>query len=303
MRPAARAAGVAAAAADRDEVDVLGLDDEATLATIAQMRARVADAQVVEVRAVAHWADRHRVTDPEEWLARGAVSAEGREMAYDLLEGAGSSAGELGVEGVLRLGGEGAFAVREFAVTELAALLQMSEQGARDYVGQVVELRDRLPRLWGQVMSGRLPVWKARRIAEQTIGLGDAAAGFVDAQLAEFAHRLSVSRIMRCVDAAITRFHPDLARKRAEAAEESRGVWLHDDTTDGTTRVAPCAPTFSDAPRETDRPRPPAASTRCASKHRAGPGRHGGGAVRRGPGDPWASRPGRTHHERVGSTH
>ena len=236
-RPAARAAGATAAATGRDQVDVLGLDDEATLATIAEMRARIAEAQVVEVRAVARWADRHRVTDPDQWLTIGAVSADGREMAYDILEGPRSSAGELGVEGVLRLGGEGAYSVREFAVTELAALLQMSEQAARDYVGQVVELRDRLPRLWAQVMAGRLPVWKARRIAERTIGLSGAAAGFVDAQLEAFAHRLSLTRIIRCVDAAITRFHPDEARRRAEAAAESRGVWLHDDTTDGTTRI------------------------------------------------------------------
>ena len=113
----------------------------------------------------------------------------------------------------------------------------MSEQGARDYVGQVVELRDRLPRLWAQVMSGRLPVWKARRVAEQTIPLNAAAAGFVDAQLAEFAHRLSLTRISRCVEAAIIRCQPDLAERRAEAAAEGRGVWVEDDTTDGTTRI------------------------------------------------------------------
>jgi hypothetical protein len=40
-------------------------------------------------------------------------------MADDLLQRHDSTAGELGVEGVLRLGGEGAFVVREFAVTDL----------------------------------------------------------------------------------------------------------------------------------------------------------------------------------------
>jgi hypothetical protein len=87
------------------------------------------------------------------------------------------------------------------------------------------------------VEPGRLPVWEARRIAEQTIPLSAAAAGFVDAQLAGFAHQLSLTRITRCVEAAVTRHHPDLAKKRAEAAAESRGVWLDDDTTDGTTRI------------------------------------------------------------------
>src|SRR5690349_2777443 len=135
---AARVAGPRATAA-RDEVDVLGLDDEAVLASILEHRARAQAAQVDELRAVAAWADRHRITDPEDWLERGAVSPDGQLMAGDLLKGAAHEAGWLGTEGILRLGGEGAFAVREFAVTDLAVLLGMSEQAARDYVGQTVE--------------------------------------------------------------------------------------------------------------------------------------------------------------------
>ena len=84
-------------------------------------------------------------------------------------------------------------------------------------------------------MTGRLPVWKARRIAEQTIPLKAATAGFVDDQLAEFAHRLSLTRITRCVEAAIIRHQPDLAQRRAEAAAEHRGVWLEADTLEGLT--------------------------------------------------------------------
>src|SRR5919206_472256 len=73
--------------------------------------------------------------------------------------------GLAGLEGELRLAGQGAFRVAEFAVAELAAALGLSEPAARGYVGQAVELRDRLPRCWEQVMAGRLPAWKARRIA------------------------------------------------------------------------------------------------------------------------------------------
>ncbi len=235
----AQAAGIAAAAAARDEVDVLGLGDEAVLASIAESQVRAERAQVDQLRAVAVWAGRHRITDPEQW----AISGDALEMVEDLETHPDKAsrltheAGELGTEGILRLLGEGAFMVREFAVTDLAVTLGLSEQGARDYVGQVVELRDRLPRLWAQVMSGRLPVWKARRIAEQTIPLKAATAGFVDAQLEQFAHQLSITRINKCVEAAIIRCQPDLAERRAEAAAEARGVWVEDDTTDGTTRI------------------------------------------------------------------
>src|SRR5690349_7574385 len=107
---------VGRAAATRDDVDVLGLDDEAVLASILEHRARAQAAQVDELRAVAAWADRHRITDPEDWLERGAISPDGQLMTGDLLDQPGHhshAAGELGTEGVLRLGGEGAFAVRE----------------------------------------------------------------------------------------------------------------------------------------------------------------------------------------------
>ena len=50
-----------------------------------------------------------------------------------------------------------------------------------------IELRDRLPLCWAQVMAGNLRVWKARRIAEQTIPLTAKVAEAVDTSLAPFA--------------------------------------------------------------------------------------------------------------------
>ena len=126
------------------------------------------------------------------------------------------------------MAGQGAFTVEEFAVCQLAAALGMSEPAARRYVGQGLELRDRLPRLWAQVMAGLLPAWKARKIAEQTIPLSAAAAAYVDAQLAPFAHKLSFGRILAAVEAAILRHDPDLAAERAAQAAERRGVWIED---------------------------------------------------------------------------
>src|SRR3712207_7333732 len=52
-------------------------------------------------------------------------------------------------------------------------------------------------RLWRRVLGGELPAWKGRVIAKQTIPLNAAAAGFVDAQLASFASRVSPYRIGR----------------------------------------------------------------------------------------------------------
>ena len=227
----------------RGEVDVLGLDDEAVLATIAEHRTMARRAEVAELRAVAAYADRHRVTEAE-WLTRGALSREGRDMVWDLDDHPTKAAelaheaGELGTEGHPALAGEGAFSVREFAVTDLAVTLELSEHSARAYVAQAVELRDRLPRLWSQVMTGRLPVWKARRIAEQTIPLKAATAGL----------RRRPARRVRPPALAHPDHpvrggsdHPPPARPRREeaheAAAEHRGVWLEADTLEGLTSI------------------------------------------------------------------
>ncbi|HET6561073.1 MAG TPA: DUF222 domain-containing protein, partial [Marmoricola sp.] len=121
-------------------------------------------------------------------------------------------------------------------VCELAAALGISEAAGRAYVGQAVELRDRLPRLWGRVMVGQVPAWKARQVAAETIPLSAEAAAYVDVQVAPFAHQLSYGRIMRAVEAAELRHDPAAAADRARKAAEKRGVWT-EDRIDGTSEI------------------------------------------------------------------
>lgn len=137
--------------------------------------------------------------------------------------------GQPGIEGVLRFLGEGAYLVSEFAVTELATTLQMNETGARSYLGQALECRDRLPRIWRQVLAGVVPAWKARQIAKLTLPLNAAAAHFVDLSLHQVAGRIGIVRITRAVEAAVLRYDPDLAGERAEKGAERRGVWVGPD--------------------------------------------------------------------------
>lgn len=207
-------------------VEAFGLDAAATLAFVGSARRRQDEAAAEELRGVCQYADLHRV--PVGW---GAVDPA-------LYEGGG----ELGSEGVLRMAGQGASTIAEFALTELAAALGLSEPAMRAYAGQALELRDRLPRCWDAVMAGVLPSWKARRIAEQTIPLSAAGADFVDAHLAPFAHQISPVRIDRAVAAALLRFDPELAQERAAAASDRRGVWCEDNV-DGTTSINALAST------------------------------------------------------------
>ena len=82
-------------------------------------------------------------------------------------------------------------------------------------------------RTWARVRSGELAAWRARRIARATIALAPAAAGFVDDQVAGFAHRIRPSGVDRLVEEAIVRFMPDQARRRREAAADGRHAHVH----------------------------------------------------------------------------
>ena len=221
-----------------EDVEVLGLDATDALGWVVGQRRAQDLAAARELRGVAHWADLHRVGRAD--IARGFIGAAHPDVSDSFARSAGfvkQAVAENGVEGVLRSAGEGAFMVEEYAVSELATALGLGEHAGRAYVGQAVELRERLPRCWAKVMAGALPAWKARRIAERTIPLHAATAAAVDSSLAPFAGKLSTGRIDRAVDAAILRHEPDLTAERDAAAAEKRGVWF-EDRLDGTTDLA-----------------------------------------------------------------
>src|SRR4051794_36439566 len=126
-----------------------------------------------------------------------------------------------GFESELALAGPGAPLVAEFAVAELAVALRLSTDAGRAFLGLAMELRYRLPRVWKRVTAGDLAPWRARKVAEQTMTLSMEAAGFVDAHVAAFAHKISHARLERLVEEAVTRFMPAEAEARRRAAPES----------------------------------------------------------------------------------
>jgi hypothetical protein len=107
------------------------------------------------------------------------------------------------------IAGDGCPLVAEFCVSELGGVLGLSTTAAKKLIGQALELRHRLPRLWAQVQAGRVPAWKARAVAETTIhslpSLTREAAGFVDAQVAAVAGKVSPAQLDRLVAEAIKR--------------------------------------------------------------------------------------------------
>ena len=117
----------------------------------------------------------------------------------------------------------------EFCLAELGTVLGISTTAAKKLVGHALELRHRLPRLWAQVHSGRVPAWRARSVAEVTIhttpALTREAAAFVDAQVAAVAGRVGPAQLDRLVAEAIKRY--DLAD--VDPAADPEDGYLHVD--------------------------------------------------------------------------
>ena len=192
--------------------------DTAT-AVLEYARSRRADAHRAEadvLQAAVAWADQHpaeSIHDAATWIP--------------------------GVEQATAIAGPGAPLVSEFCIAEFALAIGGSTDAGRALVGQAVELAYRLPKIWARVVSGDLAPWRARRIAEQTIGLSSEGAGYVDQQLAAFAHKSGPVVVDRLVAEAIARFEPNRAQEEAEQAAEQRHFTIHHDHVSyaGTSRI------------------------------------------------------------------
>ncbi|MFZ2016819.1 MAG: HNH endonuclease [Nocardioides sp.] len=128
----------------------------------------------------------------------------------------------------LALAGEGAPAIAEFEVAELASTVGLSTEAGKRYLGEALELCYRLPALWRRVTSGDLPAWKARRVARETLRLSRDAAAYVDTHVAPVAHKLTPAQLDRVVNEAIGRFMPDEVERLAAESWDKRHVTVHD---------------------------------------------------------------------------
>ncbi|WP_297623980.1 DUF222 domain-containing protein, partial [Nocardioides sp.] len=175
-----------------------GVDDDlcpAALLALARDRKAAEDRAAADLLALAaRWADLH----PPESIHSAATFTFG---------------GGLGREHEEPIAGIGCPAAAEFCVAEIGSVLGISTVAAKRLIGHALELRHRLPRLWAQVHSGRVPAWRARTVAEATIHATPAltveAAGWVDAQVAAVAAKIGPAQLDRLVAETLRRF--DLA--------------------------------------------------------------------------------------------
>ena len=135
----------------------------------------------------------------------------------------GSAAALFG-ERALPIAGAGTPAVAEFAVMELAAVLDLSHEAALSLVGDVLDLTHRLPGLWGLVKELRVPVRLGREAARASRDLDPIAAGHADRLLTWQPGRLNPHRVGVLVHEARLYADPDRAIADHDRAMDARRV-------------------------------------------------------------------------------
>lgn len=186
--------------------------DAARAAVEARMRADVA-----LLVAAADWAVMHPATAVTGYAGFGE----------DLLFG----------EALVPLAGPGAPLVAEFAPAELAATLGWSTEAVKELMGDALELRHRLPRLWDHVVGLRVPVTLARYAAAQTRDLGPAVGRDADRLLACDPATLTRRTIKAVVDDVRLHADPDRAVEDERRALSARRVELRPGATPATLDV------------------------------------------------------------------
>jgi hypothetical protein len=157
---------------------------------------------------VAEWADLHTTGAlmPDLYGTYGSPDEEALSAAEDAWV---SRFGMPGADTMLELAGAGAPEVSDFAVTELATALGRTRDSGRLLVGDVVEAKHRLPKVWARLVAGEVTAWRVRRLAEATRGLSAEAVAFVDAQVAHVVRTTGPAVIHRLVLEAAARFDPE----------------------------------------------------------------------------------------------
>jgi hypothetical protein len=194
------------------DIDLSAFGAEATLRHVTALRAVAEQADRALLMSAAHWADLHGVVD----AAPTALP---------------------GTERLVRLGGDGTPEVAEFAAAELGAELSLSPYAASLLMADALDLRHRLPVLWGRICAGEVKPWIGRKVAQATRQLSAAAVEPVDVTVARWADRLTWARLAGVLDAAVAAADPTAAETAADQAREECGVWVSRSSDHGTKTV------------------------------------------------------------------
>jgi hypothetical protein len=126
---------------------------------------------------------------------------------------------------MITLGPAGCPPVLEGAPGGLAIAYQTSVGGAKAILGDALNLRHRLPRLWRRVQAGEVHAWKAREVAHRTAHLSPLHAAQVDRLVTEHLETLAWRRFEKVLDATLLHVDEATYQQRAAQARSHRDVW------------------------------------------------------------------------------
>jgi hypothetical protein len=95
------------------------------------------------------------------------------------------------------------------AGASFAAAVGMSTQAGEGLIRDALVLRHRLPQVWARVVTGEVPVWRARRIAQAVYARPADVADYLDTHVAAVAERVGTVTVDRLVDEAMLRLHAE----------------------------------------------------------------------------------------------
>ncbi len=141
-------------------------------------------------------------------------------------------------EETARFGGDGTPEVAEFAPAELGVEIGLSPGQARMLIADALDLRHRLPRLWGRVQAGQVPARDARRVAARTRLLTVEQAMVVDRRVARVVGQLSWTRLDHLLAAEILRVDRVRVEQETENAKRFRYIRTGQGSEYGLTEVS-----------------------------------------------------------------
>lgn len=105
------------------------------------------------------------------------------------------------------------------------------------FIGEVLDLRHRLPLLWASVVRCEVEEWQARKVARLTHQLSQEQAADVDRAVAWFAGSQPYWKLVDAVEANVLRVDGARAREQYEERRKQRGVWKSQTDDNGLTGI------------------------------------------------------------------
>ena len=115
-------------------------------------------------------------------------------------------------------------AVRWDAPAAFASANGMSTMAGKAMLRDVLVLVHRAPGVWTETLAGRVPAWRARKIAQTLLGQPDDVCAYLDRELAGRAGSVGQVTLDRLVDEAMLRLHAEQRELEQLEALDARHV-------------------------------------------------------------------------------